>query len=343
MLEIREMTDKKIWEDFMLGEKPHTFLQSWSWGEFNALRGNTFWRLGMYKDTALIGAALVEKISARRGTFLYIPHGPLLKNIEYRMQNIGLRQLADFLKNLAKKEHCSFVRISPLLLKNSENEKMFKDLRFRKAPMHMHAELMWLLDVLPSEEELLRNMRKTTRYEIRRAEKEGVQIMHGASAEYREAFSVLYRETADRQRFHAFSKEYLEAELEAFKNDNQIEIFLAKYNDAYVSGAMVIFYGDSAFYHQGASSSTYPKVPAPYLLQWEIIKEAKKRGLQFYNFWGISPENESRHPWAGLSLFKKGFGGFAEEYVPARDLIINPVLYALTYAIEKARKIKRRL
>ncbi|MCX6765289.1 MAG: peptidoglycan bridge formation glycyltransferase FemA/FemB family protein [Candidatus Nealsonbacteria bacterium] len=104
-----------------------------------------------------------------------------------------------------------------------------------------------------------------------------------------------------------------------------------------------------AFYHHGASLSKFNKIPVSYLLQWEAIKEAKKRGCILYNFWGIAPEiasesdaSKSKHPWAGLSLFKMGFGGYRKDYVKTQDYPIT-LKYYLNYIIEKIRKIKRRL
>ena len=76
-MEIREINNKTEWEDFVLAQKPHTFLQSWNWGGFNLAMGNKIWRFGIY-EKILLGAALVVKISARRGKFLFIPHGPLI-------------------------------------------------------------------------------------------------------------------------------------------------------------------------------------------------------------------------------------------------------------------------
>jgi lipid II:glycine glycyltransferase (peptidoglycan interpeptide bridge formation enzyme) len=84
-------------------------------------------------------------------------------------------------------------------------------------------------------------------------------------------------------------------------------------------------------------------------LQWEAIKEAKNRGCKTYNFWGIAPDiknaqeaQESSHPWAGLSLFKMGFGGCRKEYVKTQDLVILPK-YWLNYIIEVLRKKIRHL
>ena len=55
----------------------------------------------------------------------------------------------------------------------------------------------------------------------------------------------------------------------------------------------------------------FPKIikniSCSYLLQWEIIKDAKKRGCDTYNFWGISSPDNNLHPWYGTYLFKKKF------------------------------------
>lgn len=337
-MDIREITDKKIWEDFVQKGKPHTFLQSWNWGEFQKSMSSKIWRLGFWEKEFLSGASLIVKIEAKRGTFLFCPHGPVDGSLDYGF-------LTHYLIGLAQKENCSFIRVSPILIRTPANEKIFEDLGFKRAPMNMHAaDLVWMLSVATNENELLQNMRKTTRYLIRKAQADdGVEITKGNSPEYLESFKKLYKETAERQHFVPYSETFLNKEFAAFRDDNQIMIFLAKYKNEFVSGAMIVFYDDSAFYHQGASSLKYPKVPAPYLLQWEVIREAKARGLRYYNFWGIAPEVKPKHPWAGLSLFKKGFGGFSEEYVPAQDLVIKPLSYSLTRLIENLRRTKRGL
>jgi len=207
----------------------------------------------------------------------------------------------------------------------------------------MHPELTWELDISLSEEDILKGMRKTTRYLIKQAEKnKDIEITKGTSDEMLNDFEKLYLETAERQSFTPFSNDYLKKEVDAFKNDNQILIFSGKYKGEVVSSAIIVYYSGIGFYHQGASSLKYPKVPVSYLLQWEAIKEAKDRGCRLYNFWGVVPEGIKNHPWAGLSLFKKGFGGFEKEYVKTQDYVLSNK-YWLTYIIEQIRRRKRHL
>jgi len=185
-------------------------------------------------------------------------------------------------------------------------------------------------------------------------------------------FYQIYEETARREKFVPFSKEYIKKEFAAFKKTGNALFLFTNINknsqcDTHfeatwevrskaststgaekcgvekipIASALIIFTKSTAFYHQGASIHT--KVPASYLLQWEAIKEAKKRGCAYYNFWGIYDKENRRTPksWQGLTLFKTGFGGEKIAYLPTQDLIINPFSYLKSFLWEKYLFIKR--
>lgn len=339
-MQIKEITNKQQWEDFVLQNKESTFLHSWNWGEFNKNTGEKIWRVGVFDEGKLIAVVLIIKIKARRGSFLFVPQGPIItynpKLITYDL----LKKLFDFLKNLGKKEKVGFVRISPILKNTSEDLNLFKSYGFRNAPIHMmHPEMTWLLDIAKSEEEILKGMRKTHRNLIRRAVKDGVEIIQSADEKYLKTFYDIHMETARRHKFVPFSYNYIKSEIEAFKNDGQISIFSAKYKNKIISSAIIVFYGNQAFYHHGASLSEYNKIPASYLILWKAIEEAKKRNKEVFNFYGIV-EDKPKHPWTGLSKFKKGFGGYKKELLHCQDLSLNKK-YLITWIIETIRKIKR--
>jgi len=350
-MEIREIQKIEDWDGFLLqcGEK--TFLQSWNWGEFNKQMGSKIWRLGAYNQEKMVGVALVFKISARRGTFLFIPHGPvLLIGLSVQDKKEILELILLQLSDISKKEKASFIRVSPILSETEENNNVFADLGFRQAPIHMHPEVTWELDITPSEENILMGMRKTTRYLIRQAEKNpDIEITISDKIEDLKFFWPVYRETAKRHHFVVFSEKYLERQLNCFLGDGQIAIFLGKYKGEVVSAAIFVFWQGMCFYHHSGSLKKFNKIPVSYLLQWRAIQEAKNRGCTTYNFWGIAPDisteedaQKSKHPWAGLSLFKMGFGGYKREYVKTQDLVISG-RYWINYIIEVIRKRKRNL
>lgn len=346
-MQIREITDKTQWENFVYAQNANTFLQSWNWGEFNRLSGDKIFRLGIFENDNLIGVALIIKVNARRGKFLFCPHGPIMESrkVEPACRQAGVESrklsgiLFDYLKNLAIKEKVDFVRFSPLIENMPENLKIFQDYGFRNAPVHMmHPELSWLLDISKNEEEILKGMRKTTRNLVRRAEKENVEIIEVKSIEGIEEFYKLLMQTVGRHGFIPFPREYLKKELESFAPENRISIFFAKHAGQVLSSAIIVFYGNSSYYHHGASFAS--KIPASYLLMWRIIQESKKRDCKIFNFWGIAPEGQPKHPWAGLTLFKTGFGGFKEEYLHCQDLPITSK-YWFNWLVESVRRWKR--
>lgn len=348
---IKEIDNRELWENFLLGCYEKTFLQSWDWGEFNKQMGYKIWRFGVYEGEKIIAVVLVLKISARRGTFLFVPHGPVFMDDNSgfdKKETLSVILLR--LKDVAKEEGASFIRFSPIITRSKENQNVFADLGFRQAPIHMHPEVTWELGLTLPEEKLLMNMRKTTRYLIRQAEKNAdIEIIRSENIEDLKLFWPVYKETAKRHHFVVFSEQYLQKQLGIFLKNKEAVIFLGKHKGEVVSAAIFIFWQENCFYHHSGSLSKFNKIPVSYLLQWKAIQEAKIRGCHNYNFWGIAPDinteedaQKSKHPWAGLSLFKMGFGGAKKEYVKTQDFIISNK-YWLNYIIEFIRKRKRSL
>ncbi|MDP1538802.1 MAG: peptidoglycan bridge formation glycyltransferase FemA/FemB family protein [bacterium] len=340
---ISEIKEKEIWENFLLGCAEKTFLDSWNWGEFQELMGNKIWRLGVFDKEKIVGVALISKIKAKRGTFLLIQHGPIIGQTNQRKEIFQV--FLEELKKKGKEEGASFIRMNPLWERNQENQNILRDLGFKEAPMHANAyEATWRLEITLSEEELISQMRKTTRYLIRQAMKNpDITIEKSEKLSDIEIYQKLNKEMAERQKFVPFSSEYIKNEFEIFSKDKETVLFLGKYKGEIDSAALVIFWSGVGFYHQAASLARYVKFSIPYLLQWEAIKEAKNRGCILYDFWGfVDPRKNPRHPWAGPTLFKMGFGGRPYEYVKTQDFPLSPK-YWLTFIFEKMRKIKRGL
>jgi len=335
-MEIVDIREKSVWENFLFGIQNKTFLQSWNWGEFQKMMGNKIWRIGIYDSDKLIGVALVTKLVAKRGTFLLIQHGPV-------GDNFGV--LFEELKKIARQEKVSFIRVAPLAVRNTRNEKMFIDLGFHTAPMHANAyEATWKLSLSPSEDDLLAKMRKTTRYLVRQTMKNPeITLEKSDKSDDIEIYQNLHKEVARRQKFVSVSKEYLRNEFEVFKKDDNALLFFGKHKGEVAAGALVIFWSGIGFYHQAASLEKYAKFSIPYLLQWSAIKEAKKRGCKMYDFWGyVDPQKYPNHPWAGPTLFKMGFGGEPHLYVKTQDLPLSWKYWPI-YIFEKLRKTKRGL
>lgn len=339
MVKTQEINNKEQWEEFVLERPEANFLQSWNWGEFHQKLGHKIYREGLFVGAKLVGVMLIVKEAAKRGIYLTIPGGPLIDWANKSVRKESTRRM----RELAKAENCSFVRVRPQLIENPDSDQILTNLGFVNAPMHLHAELTHQLDLSKSEEELLSEMRKATRYEIKQAQKLGIRIETSKKIEDMKAFYEMQLDTARRQKFIPFGQDFLLKQFEVFSKENQAILFTAWFGEIKLAQAFVIFYGREADYHYGVSSEEARKYPGAYLIQWEAIKEAKKRGMDRYNFWGVAPEGAKDHRFSGVSLFKRGFGGVDVAYCHARDLVIDRSRYGLNWLIESLRKYIRRV
>lgn len=337
MLEVKEIANKKIWEKFLARSEIRffPFFQSWNWGEVQKKLGHDVVRLGMFRSKKLVALCQIVDIKARRGHYLHLRHGPVLLPFDQQVFDV----FVDYIKKMALEKRACFVRISPIVKKEHVNFAMLKKKGFLPAPIHnMDAEICWVLDIQKPEVELLKSMRKTHRYLIRKAETMDIEVVRTKNVSDIGSFLSLYSNLSKRKHFvpHKGVKE----EFEEFSKASQEILFLAKHKRKVISGALIAFVGSVAIYRHGASAQGYKDIPASYLLQWKAILEAKKRGKALYNFWGIAPDDKVGHPWAGLTLFKKGFGGEKVEFLHAQDLPLT-IWYWKTYIIEYISKLRK--
>jgi peptidoglycan pentaglycine glycine transferase (the first glycine) len=333
VLDLREIDKQSEWENFLLAHSPQSLFQSWYWGEVEKKAGISTIRWGIYAGDKLVGVAQAFVVRAKRGTYLHIRQGPVWS----QQKNEWWKEFLRVMSKAAKKRGAWFIRISPQIEDSEENKKRMHTLGMRPSPMHeVDAERCWVLDIDKSDEELLMGMRKTTRYEIRLAQKSDVSVRISFDAKDLRHFYDLYKETSKRHGFVAHSA--ISEEFEVFNREEKAMLLLGFHKKELIAATIVLFYGGQAIYHHGASR--FSKVPVSYLVQWQAIQEAKKRGIKLYNFYGIAPDDSPNHPWRGITLFKKGFGGREVHYMHAQDYALSP-LYLVSKSVETVRRKMR--
>ena len=309
------------------------FLQSPEYGQMNEIL-----KCKVYtEDFEGKAHALMIIRDAKRGRYLEIPGGPLVDFSDKKT----VEKVFAKIKEIAEKEKCVFVRIRPQLIRTSENMAILEELGLKKSPMHLAAEHTVMIDLTHSEEDLLANMRRQTRYEVRRAGKLGIEVSKDSSDAIFEEFHKVQAETAKRQNFVPPSLKVLLAEKEAFGDD--ITIYKACFEGRPVAYGLIIKSGVEADYYEAASTELNRKLPGAYAILWQAMKDLKAEGYERFNLWGIAPAGQPNHRYAGVTTFKTGFGGEVVEFVPAHDLVISKMRYAADFAFETMRKKKRRL
>ena len=315
-------------------------LQSYEWGEFRIAQGIKVIRKGFFDKDKLVSAfqLTIHKIPHTIFTIGYLPKGDL-PNLE----------LIEELKKIGQKNNCVYIQLEPNVRKKEEYEIRVPDsnIKIQNSFHPLFTKYTFILDLTPTEEELLKNMHHKTRYNIKVAQKHGVQIIEDNSANAFEEYWKIMQETTKRQNFYAHTKEYHQLQRMIFSSKNHREttkdflsyhLFLAKYQHKTLAAWVLFTFHEALYYPYGSSSSENRETMASNLMMWEAIRFGKKLGLKQFDMWGaLEPNPDIKDPWFGFHRFKQGYNPQLVEFIGSYDLVINPLLYEGLKIADKLR------
>src|SRR3989339_246448 len=298
-----------------------TLFQSPEWEEFKLA---TSWQ----KSYRVDGVLILQKNLPMKRTMLYSP----MANGSVKLKVKSEKYMRD-IKKIAEENNSIFYRLEinaavprhsresgnpdDGILNRVQNDDTgggAYDLRlmtygFKKAVMGIQPDQTRIIDLTKSEGEILAQMKQKGRYNIKVAQKHGVTVKKTDDID---AFYKLYKEMSQRQKISFRENHYFKELFDILSRKKYIGVFIASVGNKDLAGAVVTHFDDTATYLFGGSSDEMKNAMAPYLLHWEIIKNAKANGYKKYDLFGVSPEGVANHKWAGVTAFKEKFGG---EYV----------------------------
>jgi lipid II:glycine glycyltransferase (peptidoglycan interpeptide bridge formation enzyme) len=328
---ILKKAEEKLWADFVNEDLQGNIHQTPAWGHFQEkipYRGKYWIVVCENEDNKIIGGTMLVKYRLTNSfCWLYTPRGPLFNGED---QAEFYKDLAYFInKNIAIEESAVFMRIDPLVLKeNSYLSPGFKEVKYGFQP-----EDTLMINLEQSEEEILANMKQKGRYNVRLAEKKDVKVIKinlEKAEDVKQAlknYKILLEQTTKRDGFSGHSLSYYEAMINQLRKDKLVDIYFAKHEDDFLAAAIVTYCRDTATYYFGVSSNQKRQLMAPYLLHWQITKDAKKAGFKHYDLFGVAPKNVQNHELSGVTQFKKKLGGTHITYKPAREKAFKPLVY----------------
>ena len=189
-----------------------------------------------------------------------------------------------------------------------------------------------------SEDDVLKGMNQLWRRNIKKADKEGVEVTSTTPAgaatpeefdAHLQAFHALYLHTAERDHFTPRPLSYFRTMFAAMSAEetDRITLFLGHHEGDLVAATILVRVGTHAWYSYGASSTAKREVRGSNALQWAMIRAALAAGCHVYDLRGITPTLEASDSHVGLIQFKVGTGGHAVEYVGEWDLPLRPAIY----------------
>jgi lipid II:glycine glycyltransferase (peptidoglycan interpeptide bridge formation enzyme) len=338
-------------------------LQTWEWAQVKAAFG---WQAtafvwnpaGVGGGAAAEGpggnhspaaAAMVLKRSilnrgfVRRLCILYVPKGPLLN----WGSALDRDRILDELQALARRQGAVLLKIDPDIeigrgypdqegaQDNAEAPEVLRELKrkgWRFSGDQVQFRNTVMLDLAPTEAELLGRMKQKARYNIRLAEKKGVTVRSGALSDLPGLFRM-YAETSIRDGFVIRQAEYYlkvwETFLRPLSDSSQpcAEALIAEVAGEAVAAIFVFYFAGRAYYLYGMSRAAHREKMPNHLLQWEAIQRARRQGCTSYDLWGAPNELNENDPLWGVYRFKEGLGGQVIRTVGAWDYPASAIWY----------------
>ncbi len=195
----------------------------------------------------------------------------------------------------------------------------------------MQPEHEYSVSLKEEEKEIRARMHIGMRRDIQLGERDGAScvIYDSLFTDHFDTFYTLMEETAKRNSFSLHTKSYYK-NLFAVLEKNKAGLLCFVYEEERVlATALIYLYGNEAYYAFGASQRGNKVHTAPAYMHCAIVQMVKKLGYTRYNLGGVSKVEDKEHSWAGLSSFKRKFGGEESPQLFYYDIIKKIGVYYL--------------
>lgn len=339
----------KKYEAFLQSHPKGHFMQSPQWASVKSFWTNEI--VAVEDDSGRLKGSMslhIRKIPVLPFTMMYSPRGPVCDPHDEET----LKALLVKCRKLAEKHRSYVLKMDPdIEVGDKQFEEIVKNLGFKvsrglKNYEGIQPRFVFRLDLKgKTEDDIMRDFHHKVRYNIRLAEKKGVEIKVG-NREDVAVFHSMIVETGIRDNFVVRGRAYYEKVFDCLAPDH-LRVFIAYYDGKPIAGAIAILYGNKCWYLYGASKNEHRNLMPNYLLQWNMIKWALCSGAEIYDFRGVPGDLDESNPMYGLYKFKVGFRGRFTEFIGMLDYVFNPFIYfcaekGVTAFRELRRKIYKR-
>ena len=283
--------------------------QTWSYGGVRWGAKNLS-HLVLKRNDEVVGMAQLRIIRPTGFNFgmAYLRWGPLCHRRGSELTAAAVRAMAQALHQEYVCKRRLLLQILPNAFEGSPRGMLFQSSFSDFTPEVRTATNLYrtfVLDLSPPLEELRRKLDKKWRYQLTRAEKNGLKIIAGTGSDEYCIFRQMYKEMRKRKAFETtVDIEEFRRIQEDLPEAHRMRILICEQNGIPVAGLIISAIGDSAIYLLGATGDEGLNAKGGYLLQWTAIQWLKENGFKWYDLGGIDPE---RNP--GVYSFKKGFSG----------------------------------
>lgn len=288
---------------FLADNSDSDYMQSIEW---NIIRNEkTKYFIYYVENEEIIWSCNLLEKEKNNVKYLYAPRGPVLKNSNFDLMNL-------FLKNI--KEWLSIKKYTTLVINPYINEidlkKISSEYNYAITQNNDYSNLLdscklAIMDIIFNEEELIKKLPSKFRQNTRRSYRKELTSKISKEVDL-DNFYKLYIQTSKRHKFKPHTIEYFKKIISTY-NDNLI--FLEVWhNNIPLAMSIDIIYNNKLIYLYGVSSTENRNLLGMYNMQWEAIKYCINNKIPKYDFGGVfCEENDIENKDYGLYNFKKGY------------------------------------
>lgn len=307
-MQLIEITDQTIWDNFVSHNPFGHPLQLWSWGEVKKKNGWAPLRLGVQVGDTLEVAVqiLFWKIPKTNYKLAYVPRGPVIDPLSPQ-----LPKLLGVIAEAAKAQGAIQLKIEPAW----QNIKL--DSSWKKSKDNVLMAETYCIDLNQEENVLLGAIQSKARQYIRKAGREGVQIRRIIDSNELPKVMEVYKDTAQRAGFALHSQEYYQALLEKGMEHNYL--LLAEKEGVAAAFVWILAAGSTAFELYGGMTREGAKLHTNYALKAHAMQQMKAEGFAIYDFNGRLND--------GVSHFKSLWGAAETDWIGSYNLPLKSLHY----------------
>lgn len=326
------VTSRDAWDREVLALGGHP-LQLWGWGQVKAAGAWTPHRLRVTDGDTLVGLAqvLVRRLPAPFGRLSYVPRGPVVLGDDEADGSRERRAAVAAAVVDWCREHVGGIGVS---LEPDWAAGSGPDLPgVREGGPTVLVPTTVVLDLTRSADELLADMDRSPRHDIRKAARDGMDIRRVTDERDVRAVLDVYRETARRADFALHSDEYY---LSVHRELGERSVLVAAYrDDEPVSFSWCVNSARTSFQLYGGGTAAGRKMRATTPVYWRSVEIAQRDGLARFDLNGLLND--------GISDFKRSLAAHEDAMVGTLDVPFSPLYDAWTRLLPLAKRTLRAL
>lgn len=287
-------------------------LQSSAWADFQSAVGRDAVRSMEADKWAWQGFIR----TAPRLRYLALPYGPVIKSDPAEALGSVIFSAED--------QDADFVRVEPI------GNVTVDDMRALGAKQiaDVEPQYTFVANLTRTEEELRKALDSGHRNRVNTTEKRGIRIEQVRDASPTDDFLRLMADTAQHAGIKNHSESYYRLMAENLIASGVASYYVSSVEGKPASISLVYDWGGTRYYaHTGNDQALNRQYKVAVSAVWRMMMDAKAAGLERFDFWGAAPDDSPDHKWAGITSFKKGFGGERMGTISTWDIPIHKGKY----------------